>query len=408
MKNLIVILMILLLPLVGFSYTWVAFSPDTIDAKNIVFGVGGWHGVICTDDGMYLYEEDLQEWVFYTYGLPVKGAAVLNNEKILVVMGNGSYSDGVYTFDRTTHEFTVVEWIINPNFLLHYYTEGTYYVGYQFGGMFESSDGYIWTEVPYFSGISCAAMDFYDNHLVVLEVSNLHGIYWSDDSGATWNESTGSIPMITELNFGLEGDLMGIFPSYSNSSGLYSSADYGQTWDLEFWSDNMSAVCFDAMGNVLVGWESPTSGNQGVAIYTPNTNPPELYYLNEGLPNININKIVFNPYMSAIAIFVCTDAGIYMSYDYWVGTEENKINQDQITVYPNPVSAEKKIRIEYAGGNELQYLDIYTNEGKYIYGKELKTPTKETTVDLQNLQSGIYFLRIQTDNSEFTEKLVIH
>ncbi len=58
-------------------------------------------------------------------------------------------------------------------------------MGYQFGGMFESSDGFTWTEVPYFADKSCAAMGFYGNHLVVLEVSNLHGIYWSDDSGGT-------------------------------------------------------------------------------------------------------------------------------------------------------------------------------------------------------------------------------
>ncbi len=108
MKTLIVSLMILVMPIIGFSYTWVPFSPDTINATNIVFGVGGWHGVICTDDGMYVYEEDIQEWVFYTYGLPVKGVAFLDNEKFLVAMGNGTYSDGVYTFDRTTHQFEVI------------------------------------------------------------------------------------------------------------------------------------------------------------------------------------------------------------------------------------------------------------------------------------------------------------
>ncbi len=158
----------------------------------------------------------------------------------------------------------------------------------------------------------------------------------------------------------------------------------------------------------LVGWESPTSGNEGVAIYTAGTNPPELYYLNEGLPNTNINKIVFNPYMSAIAIFVCTDAGVYMSYDYWVGVDENEINYGSNNYLSESSINRKKIKIKYTGEEELQYLDIYSNEGKNIYGKELTNGTKETLIDLSGFNSGIYFIKIKTSNSEFTEKLVIH
>jgi len=408
MKKLVKILLIVLFPLIGFSYTWVPFCHDTIHANNICFGVGSWKGVICSPDGMYLWEDDIEEWSFYTYGLPVKGVAYYNSEKILVAMGEGTFSDGVYTFDLETHEFMVVEWIINPNFLMHYYPTNTYYVGYQFGGMYESSDGLTWTEMPYFSGKSCAAMDFYDNHLVVLEVSNLHGIYWSDDSGVNWQESTGSIPMITELKFSLEGDLYGIFPDYSNSSGLYSSNDYGQTWDLEFWSDNMSAVGFDAMGTVFVGWESPTANNGGIAIYTPGVPPPNLSYLNEGLPNININKILLNPGMSAIAIFCCTDAGVYLSYDYMVGVEGNEILPDQVKIYPNPVSNKRKINIENSSDLTFEYLDVYSNDGKYVFGKELSHNTKNPEIDLSDLQSGVYFLRVKTTNSEITKKLVIH
>jgi len=411
MKKRLIFLLIVLFPLFGFSYTWISFCPDSIHANNIIFGVGDWQGVICSPDGMYLFEEDIQEWAFYTYGgLPVKGVAYFSSDKILVAMGEGTYSDGVYTFDLETHQFEVVEWIINPNFLVHYLPTNTYFIGCQFGGMYESSDGLTWTGVSYFSGKSCSAMEFYDNHLVVTEVSNIYNIFWSDDYGVNWQESTGSIPMITELKFSLEGDLYGIFPSYSNSSGLYSSNDFGQTWDVEFWSDNMSAVGFDAMGTVFVGWESPTANNEGIAIYTPGVPSPNLTYLNEGLPNLNINKILLNPAMSAIAIFCCTDAGVYLSYDYMVGEEENEYQPDQIKIFPNPVSAEKMIRIENSGDFALEHLDVYSNAGRFVFGKELSNFDKEAgiVVDLHELQSGIYIIRIRTSNSEFTEKLVIY
>ena len=127
MKKIIIIIWLFLLSIPLFSYTWISFCPDTIHANNICFGVGSWKGVICTDEGMYLWQEDIEEWSFYTYGLPVVGAAYLDAERILVAMGCGTYSDGVYAFNLQTHEFEVLEWVINPNFLIQSFPTGKYY-----------------------------------------------------------------------------------------------------------------------------------------------------------------------------------------------------------------------------------------------------------------------------------------
>ena len=285
-----------------------------------------------------------------------------------------------------------------------------YFVGCQFGGLYRSTDGLTWTEVPCFTGKSCAVMDFYENHLVVTEVSNIYNIYWSDDYGVSWQEASAGSPMITELKFSLNGDLYGIFPSYSNSSGLYSSNDFGQTWDLEFWSDNMSAVGFDAMSTAFVGWVSPTAMNEGIAIYTPGTPPPNLSFLNEGLPNTNINKILLNPTMSAIAIFCCTDAGIYVCSDYMVGEEEKILDSDQINIYPNPVSEKGKVNIEILDNLGLKSMEIYSNDGRFVLMQNFIMNPLESRFELevQDLQAGIYFIRIKTNNSEFAKKLVIH
>jgi len=71
MKKTIVFLWLSILAMPLFSYTWIPFCPDSIPAENICFGVGSWKGVICSPDGMYLWEEDIEEWGFYTNcGLP--------------------------------------------------------------------------------------------------------------------------------------------------------------------------------------------------------------------------------------------------------------------------------------------------------------------------------------------------
>ncbi len=111
MKNIVIIFLLVLFPFTSRSYTWQSFCPEYIHANNICFGVGSWKGVICSPEGMYLWEEDIEQWTFYTYGLPVTGAVNLNATQILVAMGCGTYSDGIYTFDLETHQFEVVEWL---------------------------------------------------------------------------------------------------------------------------------------------------------------------------------------------------------------------------------------------------------------------------------------------------------
>ncbi len=63
--------------------------------------------VFCTDDGMCLYNYSTYETNFYTYGnLPIQSATHLNAEKMLVILGDGSWSDGIYTFDIQTFKIS--------------------------------------------------------------------------------------------------------------------------------------------------------------------------------------------------------------------------------------------------------------------------------------------------------------
>jgi hypothetical protein len=416
MKNLVIIFLFVFFPFISRSYTWQSFCPDTIHANNICFGVGSWKGVICSPGGMYLWEEDIEQWTFYTYGLPVNGAAWLDGNKILVVMGNGSWSDGIYTFDLTTHQFEVVEWVVTPNFILvvpvldqktNLFTD-EYHVGSQFGGLYRSIDGLTWTEVPYFYGKSCTAMDFYGEHLVVSEVSNIINIHCSDDYGATWHEAASST-LITDLKFNNAGELYGIFPGYSNSSGLYKSEDFGNNWEVEFWSDNMSSVGFDAMGTIFVGWDSLAGGNEGIAIYNPQAPPPGLTFLNNGLTSTHINKILMNPAMSAIAIFCCTDSGVYMCNDYMVGENEVCETVRQPEIYPNPLSERENLIVKTHENEQIRSIDIFSAEGKITWKTVLSMNTARNVFECNppELKTGTYLVRVKTDRGGITKILLV-
>jgi len=412
MKKLILFSAVFFILMSGYSYTWISFCPDSIHATNACFGVGSSKGVICTPDGMYLHDDYNQVWNYYSYGgLPIWEAVQLNATQILVVMGDGSWSDGIYTFDLQTFQFSVVHGCMNPNFIKYHQPSGTYYVGYQFGGLLKSTDGITWSEVSYFAGKTCMCMDFYENHFVVSEVSNVYNIYWSDDSGNTWNQATGSVPIATDMKFSNQGMLYAVFPDYSNSSGLWRSNDYGDTWEIEFYSDNMSAVGYDAVSNIFVGWESPTAGNEGIAIYNPLAPPPGLTFLNEGLPNTNINKILLNPTMSVIAIFCCTDAGVWMSYDYMVGKNDTGVKLPGVTISPNPAVNHIFVQFDLPQiiKSEISIRIINLN-GELIKRKSVPNPnSSKFRVKLQfdNFHAGVYYCVIENEEINITKKFVL-
>lgn len=419
MKNIVVFFVLISLPFTSHSYTWQSFCPDTIQATNICFGVGSSKGVICSPEGMYLWEDDIEQWTFYTYGLPVNSAAWFDENKILVAMGDGTWSDGIYTFDLASHQFEVVEWIVKPNFIMiipvldentNTFTD-EYFVGSQYGGLYRSVDGLTWTGLPYFNGKGCKAMDFFAEHFVVTETETDVNIHWSDDYGVNWYQAA-SATWITDLKFNSAGELYGVFPNYSNSSGLYKSEDFGNNWDVEFWSDMMSAVGFDAVGNIFVGWESPAGGNEGIAIYNPMAPPPGLTFLNNGLASTSINKILLNPVLSSITIYCCTDAGVYMCNDYLVGENKNQAEIGNIIISPNPVSDQATININLP---QIAVSDftIYILNNCGIKVDEIKVENTssqnlEITWNKGNLPAGIYYLVMKTKNETFCEKFIIY
>ena len=409
MKNFVKILLLVFIPFIGGSYSWQSFCPDTIHANNICFGVGSWKGVICSPTGMYLWEPDIEEWSFYTYGLPVTGAANLDESRILVTMGNGTYSDGIYTFHLETHQFEVVEWLYKPVFLKYYDYNQRYYVGLEDNGLFLSPNGMDWNSVSYFDTISCQSMDFYGEHIIVSSGAySFPCIYFSDDAGSSWNISINAYGL-ENVKFNNSGIAYSILPGMSNSAGIHYSDDYGNFWSAVYWVFYINALGIDAMGNIFLGLDY----GLGIGmLYYPNPYPyPDLVFLNEGLPNLNINEITINPAMSAIAIFCCTDAGVYVSYDYMVGENENRAETQKINIFPNPVSDKTTINIILPEIAESDVnISVLNNSGMKVDQIKLENlPSNkiEFTWNKGNLPAGIYYLVTRTKNETMTEKFII-
>lgn len=384
-----ILTLIIFLPLFCNAYHWNPVTPDSVHALNICFDAG-YPFVVATTKGLLMNDGPSYSWVSYNYGLPVwEVIADPDSSGVLIlVMGNGSYSDGIYKFYVNTHTFRVLEWIINPTFIKFNKLDHRFYAGTRFHGMKVSEDGIHWSDVPYFSGKAAAAMDIFDSHITVVQENNLFATYISSDTGNTWQQSTSSVP-IHDLAYNHFGKLYGVYTGMSNSSGLYSSSDFGQTWDLEQYDMGMNTVGFDVIQNVFTGWHQPAGQTLGVAVYDSNSH--EFSFMNSGLPCRNINKFKVNPIMSSIAIFACTDSGVYFTNDYMseLGAEGIE-NGNDVKISPNP--ARELIKFSFTETQEGEIL-LFDSGGRKLGG--VRFTNGEAIIKCSDFRPGIFLYRVK-------------
>jgi YVTN family beta-propeller protein len=70
-------------------------------------------------------------------------------------------------------------------------------------------------------------------------------------------------------------------------------------------------------------------------------------------------------------------------------------------IYPNPAKSFFVIRSSLP----VKEIEIFDVSGKLI--KEITFSTKEPKISLKGIKTGVYLLKIKTENKEFTEKLII-
>jgi len=389
MKKCIVCISTLLLSTVVFAYEWDSIGPSDVHVNNfntVFYNIS--IEILSTANGIMINEGG--NWIEYSFGgLPARGVVGLDPNHILVLLGNGSYSDGVYTFDLTSHEFEVIEWIASPRFLHFCEANSTYYAGGT-SGTWKSTDGYGFTPIPYFNGKNCLAFAYYENHLLIPATNRIH---YSSDSGQTWTATSSGVPYLPELVFHDSGTAYGIFPDDTYSSGLWRSYDFGETWDPEYYNTYMSSVGTDIAGNLFVGWEY-----DGIAQLDPVNN--ETFFFNEGLPDLNINKITVHPDIDAVNIVACTDNGAYMLTEYPLAIDESMADNQSLSLknYPNPFVETTTIFFSvHKTGSAI--LSVYNIQGEKLatlfdgiaqIGHEYKVAFKAS-----HLSEGVYICHLQ-------------
>jgi hypothetical protein len=82
-------------------------------------------------------------------------------------------------------------------------------------------------------------------------------------------------------------------------------------------------------------------------------------------------------------------------------TDIKSFAEDDAKIYPNPTAGKLHIQSNY---NEIEYLTVSTLSGRKLYEKR-NTETKET-IDMSNLSSGVYLIKLFHKNDISIYKVI--
>jgi hypothetical protein len=406
MKKQILCLILVFLVFSGYSQHWtfLGFPDEKIQAiavhpanPDIIFASSGQGYLYKSSDGGIIWDtvafDPFNSIVFHPD----------DPDTMYATLGNGSFSDGIYKSVDGGNNWSVIEWLyLSTSITIPGYPSGTLVAGTRGTGVYESNDyGSTWTQIN----------DSLDN-LNVLSLIHINpcdcdsgqvyfagtegGIFYYDyDTGGPW-QNTNTATNATVPAFSFDGDGTGVslwaaIDGGSWSDGMYKSTDYGTTWNVsEYWPWIID-ILVDPVNSFTVYAADSVNGvkkttNEGLNWQT----------INDGLGDSTVYCLAQSP-ADTIHLYAGTEHGLYV-LNLSTGFSET-LNENSITVYPNPVN--DKIVIE---SSKKANIEIINSQGQII--ENLKTSNTKTTVDLTRYSYGVYIIKIKTDKSITTKKII--
>jgi len=252
------------------------------------------------------------------------------------------------------------------------------------------------TIISYNSGITWDSIHYDDNygivwHLQILGNEILVGgvdLYLSSDSGANFtNITTGLHNVISSFDY--DGQHLII----STQQGIFYSNNKGATWDT-------------------------IMNNNGFVIYPRDTyiagNYVFISFHNKGIMYAKIGDFIWADYNQGFNsipwyftanddyFYSATDEGVYRRpYLEAVSINEIIIDESKIKIYPNPTK--DKIIIE-SKEYKIEYIEVYNLQASLL--KRVAINDNKAELNISNLKTGCYFLKIVGDDKTFGFKVL--
>jgi photosystem II stability/assembly factor-like uncharacterized protein len=225
-------------------------------------------------------------------------------------------------------------------------------------------------------------------------------LYRTTTGGGTWATLSGFQGDITTIAIH-PSDPNKIAIGTTSSNKVYVSTNGGANWAVK----NTALPNFKALALV---WQ--TDGGDGLYLgmnygiyYMDDLNLPWQNFGNL-LPNVKINELEINT--ANTEIYAATyGRGVWKSQVYTptVSTETDKINElNELKVSPNPTNSLITLDAEINSKAEIR---IFSLNGQLMFVKKVDK-LDQLTIDISSYASGVYFVRVNTENNILTQKIV--
>ena len=227
--------------------------------------------------------------------------------------------------------------------------------------MYRTTDGGAtdWEQVGIPGGlINSIAIHPVDPNKIAVATTSANKVMVSEDGGDTWSSYNLNLPNFSAL---------AVVWQNNSKDGLYLGMDYGIYY----------------IDNTFTEWQ-------------PFSNL---------LPNVQINELEIN-YENGMIYAGSYGRGLWVSpvVEGTMGVNKNTF-ESTVSVYPNPADSQITIGLQNPINAEIRIFDI---SGKLLMYQADAFIANKYTMDVSSLNSGVYFVRLNTTAGTAIKKLVIN
>lgn len=269
------------------------------------------------------------------------------------------------------------------------------YMGTAGSGIFVSQDiGATW------SAVSNGLYSLEITSLLVVDstlfAGTISGLFMSSDYGGHWIRLGNGIPVAHVHSLCFNNSSIYASTYYQAARHIYRSVDLGTTW-----IEGSNGIPVNEVVYSLTGNNSCLFAGMGSGVYLSNDSAKNWIPKNNGFP---VHPIALSLSLNQTYLFAGTDTGVWRVPLTELGIIDLNIAHN-ISVYPNPTHSYIKISPlpEYSSPFSI---DIYTLEGIKVKHLNL-SGRNEHTIAIDELQKGIYVMKIQCVKSVYNSKFVV-
>ena len=330
------------------------------------------------------------EYASYSYGVIFKTTDAWNTQSTIVNSnGSGHDSQGEWVTPYVMHPN-------DPNTLVMGKSQ-IYYT---------SNGGTSWNQMGNISGATSKflAIAIAPSDPQTLYASTAHEFFRTTNGGSSWSLVGTSTDKITYIAVSPTNpqQLWITNSGYTSGEKVYTSSDGGNNWF------NFSGTLPNLPVNCIVYQNGSNDGlyiGTDVGVFYRDNNLNDWIQYNTGLPNVIVNELEIS-YNNGKLWAATFGRGLWRSDLYSsVGIEENEVFIN-FAISPNPTKDIVLIKGELKSSKRIK-LTLTNTLGKSVIVKEVFTENDliDEQLDLKSLSNGMYFLSIESENSNHTYKV---